>query len=60
MNLAGLRGDQLVFVASEELEITRNLISGKWAYYDARGSQIRDRDEIDRLNSIALPLRRAP
>ncbi|MEH3037263.1 MAG: DNA topoisomerase IB [Sphingomonas adhaesiva] len=28
---------------------------GAWAYYDADGSRITDRDEIDRLNAIGLP-----
>lgn len=28
---------------------------GRWAYRDAAGNRITDRDEIDRLNAIALP-----
>ncbi len=35
--------------------ITRQLIKGKWAYFDPDGNRITDRDEIDRLNKIALP-----
>ena len=26
-----------------------------WAYFDAEGNRITDRDEIDRLNAIGLP-----
>lgn len=35
--------------------ITRRQIKGKWAYFAPDGSRITDRDEIDRLNAIALP-----
>ena len=35
--------------------ITRQLIRGKWGYFDPDGNRITDRDEIDRLNKIALP-----
>ena len=35
--------------------ITRQLIKGKWAYYALDGTRVTDRDEIDRLNKIALP-----
>lgn len=36
--------------------ITRRRVRGtKWAYYDAQGDRITDREEIDRLNAIALP-----
>ncbi|NJC06417.1 DNA topoisomerase-1 [Sphingomonas kaistensis] len=35
--------------------ITRSQIKGKWAYYSPDGKRITDRDEIDRLNKIALP-----
>jgi DNA topoisomerase-1 len=35
--------------------ITRQLIKGKWAYFAPDGSRITDREEIDRLNAIALP-----
>nr|WP_314444653.1 DNA topoisomerase IB [uncultured Sphingomonas sp.] len=35
--------------------ITRQQIKGKWAYFDPDGKRITDRDEIDRLNKIALP-----
>ena len=35
--------------------ITRRKIGKAWAYFDPQGERIRDRDEIDRLNRIALP-----
>ncbi len=35
--------------------ITRQRIKDSWAYFAADGSRITDREEIDRLNAIALP-----
>ena len=35
--------------------ITRKKASHGWAYFDPAGKRITDRDEIDRLNRIALP-----
>ncbi len=35
--------------------ITRRAVQGGWGYWDADGNRITDRDEIDRLNAIALP-----
>jgi DNA topoisomerase-1 len=35
--------------------ITRRKAGRSWAYFDAKGERITDRDEIDRLNRIALP-----
>ena len=35
--------------------ITRRKSGRGWAYFDAKGNRITDRDEIDRLNRIALP-----
>jgi DNA topoisomerase I len=35
--------------------ITRKRAGHGWAYFDPNGERITDRDEIDRLNSIALP-----
>jgi len=35
--------------------ITRKRMGRYWAYFDARGKRVTDRDEIDRLNAIALP-----
>jgi DNA topoisomerase-1 len=35
--------------------ITRKRIKNAWAYFDPDGNRITDREEIDRLNAIALP-----
>ncbi|ETI64503.1 DNA topoisomerase [Sphingobium sp. C100] len=35
--------------------ITRRALKRGWAYYDGDGNRITDREEIDRLNAIALP-----
>ncbi|MEJ7927270.1 DNA topoisomerase IB [Sphingobium sp. AN641] len=35
--------------------ITRRALKHGWAYYRADGARIVDRDEIDRLNAIAMP-----
>jgi len=35
--------------------ITRRKSGRAWAYFDPKGQRITDRDEIDRLNRIALP-----
>ena len=35
--------------------ITRKKMAHGWAYFDPAGKRITDRDEIDRLNRIALP-----
>jgi DNA topoisomerase-1 len=35
--------------------ISRKRMGRYWAYFDAEGNRITDREEIDRLNAIALP-----
>lgn len=35
--------------------ISRKRMGRYWAYFDAEGNRITDRDEIDRLNAIGLP-----
>jgi DNA topoisomerase-1 len=35
--------------------ISRRALKRGWAYYDCDGARITDRDEIDRLNRIAMP-----
>ena len=35
--------------------ITRKRMGRYWAYFDAEGKRVTDREEIDRLNSIGLP-----
>ncbi|WP_404480352.1 DNA topoisomerase IB [Novosphingobium sp. BL-52-GroH] len=47
---------RLKFADDTAAGITRKPIRGsKWAYYGADGARITERDEIDRLNRIALP-----
>jgi len=41
--------------SDSEPGITRKKIGRAWGYFDADGQRITDRDEIDRLNAIALP-----
>jgi DNA topoisomerase-1 len=45
----------LEFVDDRGPGITRKKMRHGWAYFDADGRRITDRDEIDRLNRIALP-----
>src|SRR3569623_891850 len=45
----------LEFVDDRGPGITRKKMRHGWAYYDPDGKRITDRDEIDRLNKIALP-----
>ena len=45
----------LVHVDDDVAGITRRKAGHGWAYFDSAGKRITDRDEIDRLNSIALP-----
>lgn len=46
---------KLTFIDTTQEGITRRLLRGKWAYFAPDGERITDRDEIDRLNRIALP-----
>lgn len=43
------------YVDPELPGITRKKMRHGWGYWDAKGERITDRDEIDRLNKIALP-----
>ncbi|HLV07292.1 MAG TPA: DNA topoisomerase IB [Croceibacterium sp.] len=45
----------LEFVDDRGPGITRKKMRHGWAYFDPDGKRITDRDEIDRLNRIALP-----
>lgn len=45
----------LTFVDDSTPGITRRLLRGKWAYFDAKGQRIKDPDEVARLNRVALP-----
>jgi len=46
---------KLVYVDPEMPGISRRKVGEKWGYWDAKGERITDRNEIDRLNAIALP-----
>src|SRR4029079_11481829 len=46
---------KLIHVDDSEPGITRKKTGRRWAYFDADGERITDRDAIDRLNRIALP-----
>lgn len=46
---------QIVFSDDTGPGITRRRVGRHWGYWDADGRRITDRDEIDRLNAIALP-----
>lgn len=48
-------GSRLVFVDDGQPGFTRRRAGRGWAYFDADGQRITLRDEIDRLNAIALP-----
>lgn len=45
----------LRFVDDSQPGIIRKKKGRAWAYFDADGERVTDRDEIDRLNAIALP-----
>ena len=49
------RSPKLNYVSDGVPGITRKKKGRGWAYYDAEGKRIIDRDEIDRLNRVALP-----
>ena len=41
--------------SDSEPGISRKRQGRYWAYFDAEGKRVTDRDEIDRLNAIGLP-----
>jgi len=45
----------LIYVDEDLPGIARRKAGRGWAYYDATGQRITDRDEIDRLNAVGLP-----
>src|SRR6476661_274691 len=47
--------DMLRHSSDAEPGITRKRQGRYWAYFDAEGKRVTDRDEIDRLNAIGLP-----
>jgi DNA topoisomerase-1 len=46
---------RIVYSDDSKPGIGRRRIRGHWAYFDAKGERITDREEIDRLNAIGLP-----
>lgn len=46
---------KLCYINDTSTGITRRKMRHGWGYFDADGSRITDRDEIDRLNAIGLP-----
>ncbi len=46
---------KLVYVDDDLPGLTRRKAGRGWGYYDAHGTRIVDRDEIDRLNAIGMP-----
>lgn len=46
---------KLCYIDDTSIGITRKKLKRGWAYFDADGTRITDRDEIDRLNAIGLP-----
>lgn len=48
-------GRKLRYVNDDMPGITRRKMRHGWGYFDCDGNRIKDRDEIDRLNSIAFP-----
>ncbi len=49
------RPPKLVHVDDGQPGISRKKSGRGWAYFDPDGKRITDREEIDRLNAIALP-----
>ncbi len=49
------RTPKLIYVDDDLPGITRRKAGRGWAYYDAKGERIKQREEIDRLNAVALP-----
>ena len=47
--------NKLIYVDDDLPGISRQKKGRGWAYFDAKGERITERDEIDRLNAIALP-----
>jgi len=46
---------KIVYCDDSKPGITRSKVRNGWAYHDAKGDRITDRDEIDRLNAVGLP-----
>lgn len=46
---------RIVYCDDSQPGITRKKVRHGWGYWDAKGSRITDREEIDRLNRVGLP-----
>ncbi len=55
MNEAKTNGGRLRHSSDSEPGYTRKKQGHYWQYFDEAGKRVTDRDEIDRLNAIALP-----
>ncbi len=55
MSEAKTNGGRLRHSSDSEPGYTRKSHGRYWQYFDEDGKRVTDRDEIDRLNSIALP-----
>ncbi len=53
--MAKTTGSKLIYVDDDLPGISRRRAGRGWAYHDAKGSRITERDEIDRLNAVGLP-----
>ncbi|WP_431319867.1 DNA topoisomerase IB [Rhizobium sp. YTU87027] len=45
----------LVFIANLETGITRRAVKNGFVYYDAEGTRISDRTELERISALAIP-----
>jgi DNA topoisomerase-1 len=46
---------RIVYCDDSQPGITRRKVRNGWGYWDAEGTRVTDRDEIDRLNAVGLP-----
>ena len=49
------KAPRIIFADLDSPGISRRRVRGRWAYIDAEGQRITDRDELDRLQRIGLP-----
>ncbi|CBW76916.1 DNA topoisomerase I (EC 5.99.1.2) (plasmid) [Mycetohabitans rhizoxinica HKI 454] len=47
--------EQLRYVSDTQPGYTRRAVNGRFAYFDTRGTRIRDRARIERINALAIP-----
>ncbi|MCG1018057.1 MULTISPECIES: DNA topoisomerase IB [Burkholderiaceae] len=46
---------QLRYVSDTQPGYTRRAVNGRFSYFDTRGTRIRDRERIERINALAIP-----